>query len=60
MKHPRTMELFDGEKGKLVKNVQGDSLTAVVSRCCFHRRVDRILCCGGNSSGRVFVTRVKE
>lgn len=56
MKRPRTVELF-GDKGKLLRGVTGESLTAVVSRCCFHPSQDRVIVVGGNSSGRVTVAR---
>ena len=52
MSKPRCMELFD-YNGKLVRAVSGESMTAVASRCCFHRSADRLIMIGGNSSGRV-------
>jgi hypothetical protein len=57
MRQPRTVELFDGSDGKLLRGVNGESLTAVVSRCCFHPSEDRLVVVGGNSSGRVTVAR---
>merc|ERR1711920_662144 len=36
MKQPRQIEIFNGTNGKLIKNVQGDVLTSVASRCCFY------------------------
>mmetsp|Transcript_13664 Transcript_13664/g.29697 ORF Transcript_13664/g.29697 Transcript_13664/m.29697 type:complete len:592 (+) Transcript_13664:182-1957(+) len=57
MRQPRTMELFGGETGKLLRGVKGESLTAVVSRCCFHPSQERLVVVGGNSSGRVTVAR---
>jgi len=57
MIQPRTMEFFDGNKGKLIRGVQGDALTAVVSRCCFHPSTKDIIAMGGNSSGRVTLVR---
>jgi WD40 repeat protein len=56
MKKPRCVELFD-EKGKLLREVSGDSLTAVASRCCFHPSTSRLIVIGGNSSGRLVVIR---
>eukprot|EP00551_Chaetoceros_affinis_P009608 CAMPEP_0203677532 /NCGR_PEP_ID=MMETSP0090-20130426/28521_1 /ASSEMBLY_ACC=CAM_ASM_001088 /TAXON_ID=426623 /ORGANISM="Chaetoceros affinis, Strain CCMP159" /LENGTH=117 /DNA_ID=CAMNT_0050544443 /DNA_START=13 /DNA_END=366 /DNA_ORIENTATION=- len=57
MQQPRTMQIFDGSKGELVRGIQGDALTAVVSRCCFHPSVEKLIAAGGNSSGRVTVAR---
>ena len=57
MQQPRTMEIFDGGKGKLLRDIRGEALTAVVSRCCFHPSKDTLICAGGNSSGRVTVAR---
>ncbi len=57
MSHPRRMEFFDGEKGKLIQALPGDCLTAVVSRCCFHPSLNQLIALGGNSSGRVTVAR---
>ncbi|KAL3784990.1 hypothetical protein ACHAWO_010264 [Cyclotella atomus] len=54
MQQPRTVEVFSGD-GKLIRGIQGDSLTAVASRCCFHPNADRLIVVGGNSSGRVTV-----
>jgi WD40 repeat protein len=56
MQQPRTVEVFGGD-GKLIRGIQGDSLTAVASRCCFHPNADRLIVVGGNSSGRVTVAR---
>ena len=56
MKKPRCVELFD-EKGKLLREVSGNSLTAVASRCCFHPSTTKLIVIGGNSSGRVVVVR---
>lgn len=56
MSKPRRMEFFNGNTGK-VYDLQGDALTAVVSRCCFHPSTERLIACGGNSSGRVTVAR---
>jgi hypothetical protein len=50
------MEIFDGD-GNLLRGVQGDALTAVVSRCCFHPSTEQLILFGGNSSGRVTVVR---
>jgi len=57
MQQPRTLEIFDGSVGKLVRGIQGDALTAVVSRCCFHPSSDHLIAMGGNSSGRVNIFR---
>jgi WD40 repeat protein len=56
MKHPRQIEVMD-VKGKALHNLQGDALTAVASRCCFHQSTDNLVVVGGNSSGRVTVFR---
>jgi WD repeat-containing protein 76 len=42
MQKPRAIELFDAQ-GSLLRNVSGDALTAVASRCCFHPRTDNLL-----------------
>ena len=57
MQRPRTLEVFDGNTGNLLRGIQGDSLTAVVSRCCFHPSSERLIVMGGNSSGRVTVAQ---
>jgi WD40 repeat protein len=56
MQKPRAIEIFDSE-GQELRAVQGESLTAVASRCCFHPSEDRLILVGGNSSGRVTVVR---
>lgn len=56
MKKPRCIEVFDGT-GDLLREIRGDALTAVASRCCFHPNPNRIVVVGGNSSGRVTVAR---
>ena len=56
MRRPRALEVFDAN-GELLRAIQGDALTAVASRCCFHPRSDRLTVVGGNSSGRVTVLR---
>lgn len=56
MLKPRCVEIFD-HGGKRLRAVQGDALTAVASRCCFHPRTDKLELIGGNSSGRVTVIR---
>ena len=56
LKKPRCVELFD-EKGRLLREVSGSSLTAVASRCCFHPSTSKLIVIGGNSSGRVVVMR---
>ena len=63
MSRPRCIELFDpastntSEHGRLIRTVQGDGITAVVSRLAFHPRTDQLIVCGGNSSGRVTIAR---
>lgn len=57
MSRPRRLEVFDGNCGKLLRGIDGESLTAVVSRCCFHPSTDRLIGLGGNSSGRLTVAR---
>ena len=56
MKRPRCIELFDSN-GKELRSVQGDALTAVASRCCFHPSLNKLVVVGGNSSGRMTVLR---
>ena len=56
MRKPRAVEVFDAN-GKLLRAIQGEALTAVASRCCFHPRTDQLTIVGGNSSGRVTVLR---
>ena len=57
MQKPRTVEVFSGASGKLMRGIQGDALTAVASRCCFHPNSEKLIIVGGNSSGRVTVAR---
>ena len=57
MQQPRTMQIFNGNDGKVLRDVRGDALTAVVSRCCFHPSSDQLISAGGNSSGRVTIAR---
>jgi len=57
MSKPRRMEFFDGDAGEMIKGLDGESLTAVVSRCCFHPSTQNIIAVGGNSSGRLTVAR---
>ena len=56
MQQPRTMAVFSGD-GELLRESQGDALTAVPSRCCFRPSADKLIVVGGNSSGRVTVAR---
>lgn len=56
MKQPRCIEIYD-QKGKLLREVIGSSLTAVASRCCFHPSTDKLMIVGGNSSGRMVAVR---
>ncbi len=53
MQKPRTIEIFSGRSGKVLREIRGEALTAVASRCCFHP--NRLVVVGGNSSGRVTV-----
>ena len=57
MKKPRTMQIFRGNDGEIVRDINGLSLTAVVSRCCFHPSDSELIVAGGNSSGRVTLAR---
>ena len=52
MKKPRCVEVFDGD-GNLSREVTGESLASVMSRCCFHPSTEKVTLIGGNSSGRV-------
>jgi len=56
MKKPRCIEIFD-DKAELLKEIRGEALTAVASRCCFHPTSNKLIVVGGNSSGRVTVAR---
>jgi len=56
MKRPRCIELFDSS-GNELRAIQGEALTAVASRCCFHPSLDKLVLVGGNSSGRMTVLR---
>lgn len=57
MKKPREIEIFDSE-GNILRAIQGEALTAVASRCCFHPcRDTKLVVIGGNSSGRVTIIR---
>lgn len=56
MRKPRAIELFDSD-GEELRAIEGESLTAVASRCCFHPCQDKLILVGGNSSGRVTVVR---
>jgi hypothetical protein len=56
MKQPRCIELYD-DNGNQLRAIQGDALTAVASRCCFHPSQDKLIVVGGNSSGRMTVLR---
>jgi hypothetical protein len=55
MRRPREIQVFDSSEN--MRNIVGDDLTAVASRCCFHARTDQLTVVGGNSSGRVNVVR---
>jgi len=56
MQQPRTIEIFGGD-GELMREIRGDALTAVASRCCFHPNANKPIVIGGNSSGRLTVAR---
>lgn len=56
MGKPRCVESFDS-KGKMLRAVTGESLSSVMSRCCYHPSTQNIAMIGGNSSGRVVVIR---
>jgi hypothetical protein len=56
MARHRCIESFDS-KGKLLRAVTGESLSSVMSRCCYHPSTQKIAMIGGNSSGRVVVIR---
>ena len=53
MSKPRRIEIFDGSSGDLLRAIEGDAMTSVSSRCCFHPSEEKLVVCGGNSSGRV-------
>jgi len=57
MEQPRGIDIFDGASGNHLRAVQGEAMTAVASRCCFHPSTERLILVGGNSSGRVTVIR---
>jgi WD40 repeat protein len=56
MKQPRCMEVYDHD-GDLLREIRGDAITAVASRCCFHPDTNKLIVIGGNSSGRVTIAR---
>ncbi len=56
MKQPRCMEVYD-RNGVLLREIRGDAITAVASRCCFHPDPNRLVVVGGNGSGRVTIAR---
>lgn len=57
MNRPRRIEVFDGSSGALIRGIEGEAMTSVSSRCCFHPSQDKLIVCGGNSSGRVIICR---
>jgi WD repeat-containing protein 76 len=57
MSKPRSIDVFDGASAEHLRAIQGDALSAVASRCCFHPSSDQVILVGGNSSGRVTVIR---
>jgi len=57
MVKPRRIEVFEASSGNLIRGIQGDALTSVASRCCFHPSEEKLIVCGGNSSGRVTICR---
>jgi WD40 repeat protein len=56
MQKPRCIEIYS-QDGKVLREVRGDALSAVASRCCFHPNANRLIAVGGNSSGRVTIAR---
>ena len=56
MSQPRCMEIFNSS-GDLLRAVTGESLSSVMSRCCFHPSTDKLIMVGGNSSGRMVAVR---
>lgn len=57
MQKPRAIDVYDGASGEHMRAIEGDALTSVASRCCFHLSKDKLVLVGGNSSGRVTVIR---
>lgn len=56
MNKPRCIESFDA-KGNCLREVTGEALGSVMSRCCYHPSAEKMAIVGGNSSGRVVVIR---
>lgn len=56
MNKPRCIESFDA-KGNLLREITGEALGSVMSRCCYHSSTSKLAIVGGNSSGRVVVIR---
>eukprot|EP00980_Cylindrotheca_fusiformis_P006650 scaffold1390_cov138-Cylindrotheca_fusiformis.AAC.53 len=56
MSKPRCVEGFDAT-GRLLRSVTGESLSSVMSRCCYHPSPEKLTVIGGNSSGRMVVIR---
>mmetsp|Transcript_25656 Transcript_25656/g.37906 ORF Transcript_25656/g.37906 Transcript_25656/m.37906 type:complete len:152 (+) Transcript_25656:192-647(+) len=57
MRRPRSIELFNGSEGEIIRALDGEGMTAVTSRCCFHPSSEKLVVMGGSSSGRVTVAR---
>lgn len=57
MQRPRRIEVFDGSSGNLIRGIEGDAMVSVSSRCCFHPSQEKLVVCGGNSSGRLIICR---
>jgi WD40 repeat protein len=57
MERPRRIEVFDGSSGNLIRGIEGDAMNSVSSRCCFHSSQEKLIVCGGNSSGRLIICR---
>jgi WD40 repeat protein len=56
MAKPRCIESFDST-GNRLRAVTGESLSSVMSRCCYHQSTENLAIIGGNSSGRIVVIR---
>ena len=56
MNKPRCVQAFDA-KSDMLCEAQGEALSSVMSRCCFHPSTEKLVMIGGNSSGRVVAIR---
>merc|ERR1712161_145731 len=52
-----THSIRHGNQGKLLRGIQGNAISNVVSRCCFHSSSEKLIVMGGTSSGRVVVAQ---